>query len=79
MEEGGEGGEGCLAAGDDGVLVAGCFPGCSLREEGGLFVGADVFFLLGFEVFGVLLVVNGVFWSGIGSFDVVGAVQEFGA
>jgi hypothetical protein len=62
-----------LAAGDDAVLVAGRVSGCALgEEERGFFVGVDGFFLLVFEVGGVLGVVHGVLW--VGGFDVVGAV-----
>jgi hypothetical protein len=70
-------GEGRLAAGEEGVGGAGCGAGGGLGEEGGLFVGLDGVFLLLFECFGVFLLVHGIF--GGGGFDVVGAVEEFGA
>jgi hypothetical protein len=48
-----------------------------LGQEGGLLVGFHSLFFLRFKILGVFLVVQGVF--GGGGFNVVRAVEEFGA
>jgi hypothetical protein len=72
-------GESGLAAGEEGVGAASGGAGCALREEGGLLVCWDRCFFLGSEVCGVGGVVKRVFGGLRRGFDVVWAVEEFGA